>query len=74
MEAQMTTISLIGECHTMGTLSEEDAIGMCGQNKLSYSIGGREFYIVGLTIEEMRSLPNLLYKESTINLQIEVAR
>jgi hypothetical protein len=70
----MSVMSLTGECHTMGALSEEDAIGMLGQNRLSYLIGSREFHVVGLTIEEIQSMPNLLYKQSTINLQIEVLK
>jgi hypothetical protein len=70
----MTTLNLTGECHTIGALSEEDALGMWGENRLSYTIGGREFHIVGLTIEELQSMPNLLYKDSTIKLQIEVEK
>jgi hypothetical protein len=70
----MSEINITGECYFMGMLCQEDALAMWLENTISYRLGGREFHIVGFTREELTSLPNILYKNSTINLKIEVTQ
>lgn len=70
----MSEINFTGECFAMGVLSEDDAKDLTGALRLSYHNGDRELFIVGLTVDELQSLPNLLYKTSSINLKIEVKK